>query len=153
MLNTRRSFAIAILAAIGLALPGFAVAQNYPPSIGQLVASTKKQVRTIGMADFKSVLDKKDVGVLVDVREPDEFADGRIAGAINVPRGLIEFTIWEHVGFPDKTDMGKKLTLYCKTGGRCALAAKTLQDLGFTNVTAVDMKLEDWVKAGYPLVK
>ncbi len=105
------------------------------------------------MADFKMAVDRKDVGVLVDVREPDEFADGHIAGAINVPRGLIEFTIWTHVGFPDKTDTGRKLTLYCKTGGRCALAAKSLQDLGFTNVTAVDMKLEDWVKAGYPLVK
>lgn len=153
MLSNRKSFAVAILTAISLALPGFVLAQNYPPSIGQLVASTKKQVKTINMADFKMAIDRKDVGVLVDVREPDEFADGYIGGAVNVPRGLIEFTIWTHVGFPDKIDMGRKLTLYCKTGGRCALAAKTLQDLGFTNVAAVDMKLEDWVKAGYPLVK
>jgi rhodanese-related sulfurtransferase len=153
MLNYGKSFAIAVLATIALALPGFVLAQNYPPSVGQLVASTKKQIKTISMADFKMALDRNDVGVLVDVREPDEFADGRIAGAVNVPRGLIEFTIWTHVGFPDKTDMGRKLTLYCKTGGRCALAAKTLQDLGFTNVTSVDMKLEDWTKAGYPLVK
>ncbi len=153
MLSSRRSFVIAVLAAIGLALPGFVLAQNYPPSVGQLVASTKKQVKTISMADFKMALDRKDVGVLVDVREPGEYADGHVAGAINVPRGLIEFTIWTHIGFPDKTDMARKLTLYCKTGGRCALATKSLQDLGLTNVTSVDMKLDDWIKAGYPLVK
>jgi rhodanese-related sulfurtransferase len=153
MRTSGRSLAIAILTAVAIAVPGVALAQNYPPSVGQLVAATKKQVKTISMADFKMALDRNDVGLLVDVREADEFADGRIAGAVNVPRGLIEFTIWTHVGFPDKTDMGKKLTLYCKTGGRCALAAKSLQDLGFTNVASVDMKLEDWVKAGYPLVK
>jgi rhodanese-related sulfurtransferase len=41
----------------------------------------------------------------------------------------------------------------CRTGGRCALAAKSLQDLDLTDVTAVDMKIDDWAKAGYPLVK
>ncbi|MEP7183773.1 MAG: rhodanese-like domain-containing protein [Betaproteobacteria bacterium] len=153
MLNHRKSFAVAVLLAIGLALPAFVQAQNYPPSVGQMVAATKKQVKTITMADFKAAVDRKAVGVLVDVREPEEFADGHVAGAVNVPRGLVEFKIWTHVGFPDKTDMGKQLTLYCATGGRCALAAKSLQDLGFTNVASVDMKLEDWVKAGYPLVK
>ena len=153
MLSSRRTFAVAILATICLALPATAPAQNYPPSVGQYVASVKKQVKTINMAEFKAALDRGDVGVLVDVREADEFADGHIPGAVNVPRGLIEFTIWAHVGFPDKTDTARQLTLYCKTGGRCALAAKSLQDLGFTHVAAVDMKLEDWIKADYPLVK
>ena len=45
------------------------------------------------------------------------------------------------------------MTLYCATGGRCALAAKSLQDLGFTNATSVDMRFDDWVKAGYPVAK
>ena len=74
-------------------------------------------------------------------------------GAVNVPRGLLEFTSWNQVGFPDKTDMNKKMTLYCKSGGRCALATKTLRDLGFTNVTSADMAFENWVKAGYPVAK
>jgi rhodanese-related sulfurtransferase len=141
------------LVAIALLLPGWATAQNYPPSIPQLVAATKKQIKTIDMATFKSALDRKDLGVIVDVREPGEYADGYIPGAVNVPRGLLEFTIWQHVGFPDKTDMNKQITIYCATGGRCALAAKTLQDLGFTNVTAVDMRIAEWTKSGYPLVK
>ena len=144
---------IAVVLAAGLALPGLSQAQNYPPEIPQLVAQTKKQIKIIDMAGFKAALDKKALGTIVDVREPEEFADGHIPGAVNVPRGLLEFTIWSHVGFPDKTDKAKQLTLYCKTGGRCALATKTLQDLGFTNVTSADMTIENWQKAGYPLVK
>ena len=91
------------------------------------------------MAAFKAAYDRKDVGLLIDVRNENEFEDGFVPGAENVPRGLIEFRIWKMVGFPDKTDMNKKMTLYCATGGRCALATKSLQDLGFTNVTSVDM--------------
>jgi rhodanese-related sulfurtransferase len=153
MLSRKNVFALAVVLAIGVALPGYAFAQNYPPSVGQFVAATKKQVRTIDMAALKAAIDQGQAGVLVDVREPDEFAEGHLPGAVNVPRGLIEFNIWTLVGYPDKTDTGAKITLYCKTGGRCALAAKSLQDLGFTNVTAADMKIEQWAKAGYPLVK
>ena len=130
-----------------------APAPAYPASINQLVAKTKSQIKTIDMATFKAAYDRKDVGLLIDVRNENEFEDGFIPGAENVPRGLIEFRIWKLVGFPDKTDMNKKMTLYCATGGRCALATKSLQDLGFTNVTSADMKFDDWVKAGYPVAK
>jgi rhodanese-related sulfurtransferase len=128
-----------------------APAPTYPTSINQLVAKTKSEIKTVKMPEFKAAFDKQDVGLLIDVRNENEFEDGFVPGAVNVPRGLIEFRIWKLVGFPDKTDMSKKMTLYCATGGRCALATKTLQDLGFTNATSVDMKFEDWVKAGYPV--
>lgn len=153
MLKHKTSFLAAALLGIAVLLPGLSVAQNYPPSVVQLVGTAKKQIKLMDMAAFKAVLDKKSAGVIVDVREPGEYAEGFVPGAINIPRGLIEFAIWEHVGFPDKTDMNKQITLYCRTGGRCALAAKSLQDLGLTNVTAVDMKIEDWMKAGYPVMK
>ena len=130
-----------------------APAPSYPPSINELVARTKSQIKTVKMPEFKAAFDKNDVGILVDVRNENEFADGFIPGAVNVPRGLIEFRIWKLVGFPDKTKMDTKMTLYCATGGRCALATKSLQDLGFTNVTSADMKFDDWVKAGYPVAK
>ena len=152
-MQTRRSLLTALLVATSLLLPGLALAQNYPPSVGQMVAATKKQIKTVKMDEFKAAFDKKDVGLLIDVRQEDEFADGHVPGAVNVPRGLIEFRIWKLVGFPDKTDLSTKMTLYCATGGRCALATKSLQDLGFTNTTSVDMNFEDWVKAGYPVAK
>ena len=102
---------------------------------------------------FFEISHRGSLGLIVDVREPGEYADGHIPGAISVPRGLIEFRIWPHVGFPNNTDMHKTMTLYCASGARCALAAKSLQDLGFSNVTAADMWIEEWVGAGYPLVK
>jgi rhodanese-related sulfurtransferase len=148
--NTR--FLAAILVGAAIALPSYVSAQNYPASVKELVANTRKQVKTVGMPAFKAVYDAQlSAPLIVDVREPEEYAAGHVPGAVNVPRGLLEFTIWEHVGFPDKTDMNKPIFLYCKTGGRCTLAAKSLQDLGFTNVNAVVMLFEDWKKAGYPV--
>jgi rhodanese-related sulfurtransferase len=130
-----------------------APAPSYPPSINQMVATTKSQIKTVKMPEFKAAFDKKELGLLIDVRNEIEFEDGFIPGAVNVPRGLIEFRIWKLVGFPDKTNMNTKMTLYCATGGRCALATKSLQDLGFGNATSVDMRFDDWVKAGYPVAK
>ncbi len=152
-MKTRFPMFTAILVAASLLAPGYALAQNYPDSVKQLIAATKKQIKTINMDQFRALLDKKEAGLIIDVRQEIEFEDGHVPGAVNVPRGLIEFRIWKLVGWPDKTDMNKQMTLYCLTGARCAFAAKTLQDLGFTNVTSVDMRFEDWQKAGHPVVK
>jgi len=149
----RTLFAAGMALAFGMGLPARALAQGYPPSVGQLVADAKRQVKTMDLASFKSAFDRNELGLLIDVREPEEFAGGFVPGAVNVPRGVIELKIWAYVGYPDKTDMGRKMTLYCGSGTRCVLAAKSLQDLGFTDVTAVDMRIGDWAKAGYPLVK
>lgn len=158
------SFAVAGLSFLGCAQtpppapapaqpPAAAAAPSYPPSVNQMIAATKKQIRTIDMQQFKAGFDRKDLGLIVDVRNENEFEDGYVPGAVNVPRGLIEFRIWKLAGFPEATNMATKMTLYCATGGRCALATKTLQDMGFTNVTAADMRFTDWVKAGYPVAK
>ena len=147
---TRRNASTFWLCVALLAAP-WALAQTYPPALVELVARAKAQVRTLDMAGLKSALDSGGAGLLIDVREPHEFQSGHIPGAINIPRGQIELAIWPRAGFPDRLDLGKRLTLYCGSGIRCILAAKSLQDLGFTNVVAVDMRLEDWVRAGYPL--
>jgi len=127
-------------------------AQSYPQSVADLVIQAKAQLPTLDLAKFKSGFDASSLGLIVDVREPAEYAAGHVPGALNIPRGLIEFRIWPHVGFPDKLDLNAKITLYCGSGARAALAAKSLRDLKFTNVTAADMRFEDWAKAGYPLV-
>ncbi len=153
MRNASNAIAAVLLALLGALLPQWGWAQSYPHAVADLVSKTKAQIRTIDMATFKSDLDKGTLGLIIDVREPGEYADGHIPGAINIPRGLIEFKIWPHVGFPNKVDMRQKMTLYCGSGARSALAAKTLKDLKFSNVTSADMSIEDWAKAGYPLVK
>lgn len=152
-MNIRRWLAAAFAIALGLcSLPG-ASAQEYPPEVSRLVADARKQVRTIDLATFGSAFDRDAVGLLIDVREPEEYAGGYIPGAINLPRGVIELRIWPYVGFPHKTDKHKKITLYCGSGLRCVLAAKSLQDLGFSDVTAVDMNIADWARAGHKLLK
>lgn len=153
MQSKRILFAGALLIASALLLPGLAGGQNYPATVSELVGRTKAQIKTIDMTMFKAAFDKGDLGLIVDVREPGEYAAGHIPGAINIPRGQLEFRIWPHVGFPDRTDMSKKITLYCASGGRCALATKSLQDLGLSNVIAADMRIDDWTRAGYPLTK
>lgn len=146
-------FAAALLLAAGVLLHGAAAAQNFPPFVADYIANAKAHVKTMGIESFKSALDQSATGLLIDVREPNEFASGHVPGAISIPRGLIETRIWQHLGFPEKTDLDRKITLYCSTGVRDVLAAKSLQDLGFRNVTAVDMRIEEWIKAGYPLTK
>ena len=125
----------------------------YPEAVTDLVARAKAQVTRIDIKEFKTILDSTKQPTVVDVRELDEFAAGHIPGAINIPRGVIEFKIWPYAGYPDKTDMNKRFYLYCKTGGRCSIAAKSLQDLGFTNLVVVDMHFADWQAAGYPVTE
>jgi rhodanese-related sulfurtransferase len=124
----------------------------WPASVDQYVAKVKKSVNAINMQQFKAIVAAKGNAVLLDVREPDEYRAGHVPTAVNVPRGLVEFKIWKAVlSYPGKTDFKKKIYIYCALGGRSILAAKSLKDLGFTNVTAVDMKMADWVKAGNPI--
>lgn len=159
MMYALKPLATTCLLAAGLLIGGTVAAQKappaptYPDSIKAYVGAAKKQIKLIKLDEFKALVDQGKAGLIVDVRQENEFSDGFVPGAINVPRGLIEFRIWAEVGFPNATDMNKQMTLYCATGGRCALAAKTLQDLGFTNVTSVDMLWDSWVKAGYPVAK
>ena len=67
------------------------------------MATAKPKVKTIKMSELTAAFDKKDVGLLIDVRNENEFEDGFVPGAVNVPRGQIEFRIWKLVGFPDNT--------------------------------------------------
>jgi len=128
-------------------------AQSYPPAVTRLIADARAHVKTIDMATFKSALDRGDAGLLIDVREPEEYASGHIPRAINIPRGLIELSIWPHLGYPERFDPNARITLYCASGTRCVLAAQSLQGVGLTNVVAVDMRLADWAKAGYPITR
>lgn len=133
-------------------LPFASIADKYPQVLMDTVAAAKKAAPTVTLDQFKAAIDDPAVWI-VDVREPNEFAAGHVRSAINIPRGVIEFKIWEKVGYPDKTNMDQKIYLYCKAGGRCALATKALRDLGFTKVYRTDLKIKEWVEAGNALVK
>lgn len=125
----------------------------FPQVVSNLVAKAKTQIKTINIVNFRKVLDRRQNVKIIDVREPNEYTAGHIPGAINIPRGVIEFKIWPLTGYPENTDMNITFYLYCKTGGRCSLAARSLKELGFTNVISVDMLFADWQAAGHPVTE
>ncbi|QDG54484.1 molybdopterin-synthase adenylyltransferase MoeB [Persicimonas caeni] len=117
--------------------------------INDIVSKIKEQIRE---TDVDSVHDQwsqsktSDNRVIIDVRERDEFVDGHIEGADFVPRGLLDLKIENLV--PDRD---KEIILYCGSGTRSALAAKTLEDLGYNNVASMAGGFTAWKQAGYPV--
>jgi rhodanese-related sulfurtransferase len=87
--------------------------------------------------------------VFVDVREPEERAKGTIPNSVHAPRGFIEF-IADPEGPMHNSAFasGKKLVLFCGTGARSAMAAKTLDEMGFGNVVNMAGGIQAWVRAG-----
>ena len=92
----------------------------------------------------------RDADVLVDVREADEYAAGHIAGAVLVPRGLLEF---KFSSTPALQPRDLKIVLYCKTSGRAALCGAALHEMGYLNVRSIAGGIDGWVAAGKPVVK
>lgn len=88
--------------------------------------------------------------VVLDVREPDEFAAGHIPGAINVPRGLLEFKL-SATRELERRDLD--ILLYCRSGGRAALAACSLQDMGYANVRSIEGGYDAWLASGQKVVQ
>ena len=113
-----------------------------------LVAAAKTHVREVSVAEADQAIAAADV--LVDVREADEFAAGHLAGAMHISRGLLEFKFSAN---PALQARDLKIVLYCKTSGRAALAASTLQEMGYQNVQSIAGGFDAWVGAGKPVVK
>ena len=109
-----------------------------------LVAVAKQQVTEIDVAKAKQLLAESNT-VIIDTREESEYAVGHIEGALLLPRGVLEFKIGAVSELADKS---KSVLIYCRTGGRSALAAQTLQQLGYTNVLSMAGGFEAW-KANY----
>ena len=151
-MNRALRFAIVLVGAFAIAAPALAAA-NWPPIVSNYVASVRKTVKTTNMAGYLAAVKNPNGALLLDVRESNEFAAGHVPGAINIPRGVLEFEIYKKLGYPNKVDTARKIYVQCLTGGRATLAAAALQKIGFTNVVAVIMNLKDWQKAGNPLVK
>jgi rhodanese-related sulfurtransferase len=93
--------------------------------------------------------------VLLDVREPDEFAAGRPPRALNVPRGFLEVKAdLEHPKRDARlADRSQKIACFCGGGVRSAMAAKTLQEMGFADVVSVRGGWTAWAEAGLPVEK
>ena len=113
-----------------------------------LVMAAKAQCREVPLADADAALAAADV--VIDVREPDEYAAGHLPGAVNLPRGLLEFKL---SGSPQLDRRDLSVVLYCKTSGRAALSACSMQAMGYLNVVSIAGGYDAWVAAGKPVVQ
>ena len=103
-----------------------------------LLAEANAVIETISVQDLPYHLDDPQV-VLVDVREIDERdAEGIIPGSLHIPRGLLEFQADpESPAYNAELKPDGRVILYCGTGGRSALAGKTLLDMGYSDVASL----------------
>lgn len=112
-----------------------------------LVAAAKETIREIAVAAADEAIQQADL--LVDVREPDEYHAGHLAGAINIPRGLLEFRFSNDEALNSR-DLN--IVLYCKNSGRAALSAKSLAEMGYLHVLSISGGIEAWEAAEKPVV-
>ena len=104
----------------------------------QMLAEANAVIESVSVQDLAYLLEDSEV-MLVDVRElVERETDGAIPGSLHVPRGLLEFKADpESPAFDDELNPDDRLILYCGTGGRSALAAKTLFDMGYRDVSSL----------------
>ena len=113
----------------------------------QLVAEAKKHITEISPEEAAKKLQNKEA-VIVDVRDKDERDEGHIPHAIHLSRGTIELDIEEKVPDPNTV-----IICHCGGGGRSALAAESLQKMGYKNVRSMAGGLKAWKAAGLPTTK
>ncbi len=116
----------------------------------QLVADAKATIENL---DVEAFAREARAGCLViDLREAEERASGTIPGAVHVPRGMLEFRADPTSSYHDeRLDPDERVLLHCASGGRSALAARTLLDLGYRDVAHLDGGMNAWREAGQPV--
>ncbi len=118
-----------------------------------LVADACSRIRQIDVEALRAL---DGAAILIDVREPGEFSSGHLPGAVNLPRGILEFAIEAHPALacrasPSLADRTRHLVVYCLGGGRAALATDSLQRLGFEHVECLSGGFTAWREAGLPI--
>ena len=122
-------------------------------SATDLVKEAKQQIENLSPDQVNQELSKGNV-TLIDIRESEELKqNGRIAGAVHAPRGMLEFYADESLPYhKPEFDKKKRIILHCASGGRSALAAATLKQMGYENVAHMDGGLKAWKDSGKPVI-
>lgn len=113
------------------------------PEYKQLVDEAKREIKEVDPAELKRMQQSRQNFTLIDVREPDEVAQGAIAGSVALPRGQLEYKIDSITA-----DKEQPIVCYCGGGGRSALAAQSLKRMGFKNVMSLAGGYKGWKKSG-----
>lgn len=148
----RSSRAIALTACVlGLALPvGLTgCSSDSPTSVSGpgVAAAQPAGPGRVGVAEFASVIASPGVQI-IDVRTPEEFADGHIAGAVNIPVQSPDFAA--RIG---RLDPAGTYAVYCRSGNRSEPAVDAMKNAGITNIYELSSGTKGWSSAGQPLVR
>lgn len=108
----------------------------------ELIAAAKQRIKEVTVDDVKKVRSRNDPVTIIDVREPNEWNLGRIPGSTHIPRGVLETKIEALV------PRDKQIILYCAGGNRSALAADSLQEMGYENVSSMAGGWTAWAQNG-----
>jgi len=117
-------------------------------NLKQMMDSANAEVPRVSPKEAQTLIDKGNV-VVIDVRDaPEVAASGKVKGAINISRGMLEFRADPASPYHDKNlDPDKTAIVYCASGGRSALSGKTLRDMGYTQVYNLGA-FKDWAESG-----
>jgi adenylyltransferase/sulfurtransferase len=109
------------------------------PEYKQMVDEAKREIKEIDPEELKRMQQTQQNFTLIDVREPDEVAQGAIDGSVALPRGQLEYKIDTIT-----SDKERPIVCYCGGGGRSALAAQSLKKMGFKNVMSLAGGYKGW---------
>ncbi len=133
---------------IAFLIPSILLSMAFVTASCQQPAQDKEAgVKNISAAEFKKMTELKE-GVLLDVRTPEEFAEGHIPGAIN-----IDYNSGNFKSEIEKLDKNKSYEIYCRSGKRSRAAADIMNELGFKSVVNLSGGILEWQENGFEVVK
>lgn len=119
---------------------------KHSPAFLRVVEEARARVTETDVAAVRARLDSGEPFHLIDVREDSEWEEGHLPGAAHIGRGVLERDIEKTI-----PDTGADIVLYCGGGYRSALAAESLQRMGYSNVQSMDGGFRAWKEAGLPI--
>lgn len=123
-------------------------------SFSEYIAAVKQEINEIEVSSLRQELDK--FTLIIDVREPEETKRGIIPGAVTIPRGLLESKLSSLSPSTKPVEAGnwlrqQRIALYCRSGARSALAAKSLHEMGLDKVYSLKGGYEAWSESSLPV--
>lgn len=125
-------------------------------TLSDFVKEARSRIQEVRADDLDEMIENHDDLLILDVREPQEYAAGHIPGALHVPRGMLEVAadaqskgrVEALAGAQNRT-----IVTYCASGGRSAMAADTLKQMGFEKTYSLAGGIATWSAGGMPVVK
>ncbi|MFO7527200.1 MAG: rhodanese-like domain-containing protein [Marinobacter sp.] len=117
-------------------------------TVHDMVQAAKAEIMEVPLEKSEEAIKQADM--LIDVREADEYHAGHLPGAVNIPRGILEFKLTND---PTLEDRALNMVIYCKNSGRSALSAKAMKEMGYIHVQSISGGFDAWQEAGKPVVK